>query len=81
MGSNNYGALGIDSDDYELFESCPQLVQVEGRVVDMECGWNHNAAVLDGGSMVMWGRGDQGQFGYVTDDLIRPMLFELDDVQ
>ncbi|CAD8143123.1 unnamed protein product [Paramecium pentaurelia] len=54
LGTNNYGVLGIGSDDYSERSLTPQLIQ--SNIIDMDCGWNHNISLNINNNAFVWGK-------------------------
>lgn len=62
-GMNSLGQLGVDTGN--AFENEPveiSTIHIDGAV-SIEAGSNHSCAVLEGGELKCWGRGDLGQIG------------------
>lgn len=66
-GSNTSGQLGLgqpgDVGDDETPASVGPVL-VGGVVQSLVAGWFHTCALLDGGSVRCWGRGNNGRLGY-----------------
>ncbi|CAG9462728.1 unnamed protein product [Pedinophyceae sp. YPF-701] len=61
-GTNDYGQLGVGA---APSVPVPEIVStLEGhRVVDVAAGGWHSAAILEGGELMVWGRGEYGRLG------------------
>eukprot|EP00759_Apiculatamorpha_spiralis_P014264 PhF_6_TR21000/c0_g1_i1/m.30151/K07937/ARF1; ADP-ribosylation factor 1 len=62
LGMNSYGALGLSLDDEKFMTNEPRRVMLR-NVVEVSCGGCHTLARLHNGSVLAWGRNDQGQLG------------------
>ena len=63
-GAGNYGKLGLGTRDDN-----PDPSRVGGalegqRVVAVDCGDHHTAAITEGGRLFTWGHGGQGRLGH-----------------
>jgi alpha-tubulin suppressor-like RCC1 family protein len=72
-GEGGDGQLGLgdgsDIGDDELPKDVSQI-NVGGDVIDIDAGYSHTCAVMDGGGVRCWGLGAEGQLGYSnTDDV------------
>jgi len=68
-GRNDYGQLGYGNVDsigngIGLSIIAAGDVNVGGAVIKLESGESHTCALLEGGNMRCWGRGEYGQLGY-----------------
>jgi alpha-tubulin suppressor-like RCC1 family protein len=66
-GRNDFGQLGYGNRRTVGATWVPAAVgdvRVGGRVVQLAAGKSHTCALLEGGRVRCWGRGDQGQLGY-----------------
>jgi alpha-tubulin suppressor-like RCC1 family protein len=66
-GAGGNGALGYASNQTIGDDEHPSTagdVLVGGGVVSLTAGWYHTCAVLDGGAVRCWGRGNDGRLGY-----------------
>jgi len=64
---DNSGALGYGNGNNIGDNETPQSagpVPMGGAVLQVDGGWYHTCAVLDGGQTRCWGRGDAGRLGY-----------------
>lgn len=59
LGYANTNAIGDDEDPAWAGE-----VLVGGDVIDLTAGWYHTCAVVEGGDVHCWGRGNDGRLGY-----------------
>ena len=68
LGNNRYGQCGVGSNDIYIWQ--PTALE-EGlkdkRVVKVELGFQHAAAVTDEGEIYTWGKGERGQLGVMLD--------------
>jgi len=62
MGSNSEGRLGVGDRSIKQSAS-PCLVEGVNRVVTLDCGWGHTAAVTEEGAVYTWGMGEHGELG------------------
>jgi len=70
-GSHGYGQLGTG--DSIFSSSVPVAVAgLTSGVVDVNTGRNHSCALLSGGAVRCWGRGDSGEMGNGTNTYINP---------
>lgn len=61
-GWNNKGQLGLDSiTDSYLITALPGL---NGRIIDMACGWDSSAAIDENGQLYVWGSNTFEQLGF-----------------
>jgi alpha-tubulin suppressor-like RCC1 family protein len=67
FGTNNAGQLGIDK--AYPFKRVPTPVDgLASGVKEVACGYMHACALKDDGTIVCWGKNDQGQLGTSTND-------------
>ena len=71
-GHNEYGQLGYDSTDNKGDAAGEMAnlgaVSLGSPALAIAAGWDHNCALLDGGSVKCWGRGGYGRLGYDSTD-------------
>ena len=78
MGSNSEGRLGVTDRSVKQSAS-PCLVEGITRVVTLDCGWGHTAAVTEDGGIYTWGMGEHGQLGLgSTESQWKPMRVGVD---
>ncbi len=56
--------------------SVPVLVNFGGsteKIVDIECGYNHNLIILSNGEMFTWGDSSSGKLGYFEGNTTQPV--------
>ncbi|MCR9165314.1 MAG: RCC1 domain-containing protein [Nannocystaceae bacterium] len=66
-GTNASAALGYGNAEIVGDDETPATagdVPLTDFVIDIAAGWNHNCAVLEGGDVQCWGRGNDGRLGY-----------------
>ena len=64
VGANNYGALGNDEVDLDMFFAGSPVDALGLKdVLTMDTFVDHNCAVLRGGKVSCWGRNENGQIG------------------
>jgi cysteine-rich repeat protein len=66
-GRGEHGRLGYGNEDEIGDDEAPATagdVNVGGRVVQLAAGGAHTCALLEGGTVRCWGRGEHGQLGY-----------------
>ena len=66
-GANAYGQLGYDSTDSKGDDAGEMAnlgtVQLGSPAIAISAGWDHTCALLDGGGVKCWGRGEYGRLG------------------
>ncbi|KAL1123814.1 hypothetical protein AAG570_001585, partial [Ranatra chinensis] len=80
FGCNDEGALGRDTSE-EGSEFNPAEVEVPGKVVDICAGDSHTAALLDNGTVYVWGtfRDSHGSMGLLSKSIEKkPVLVSTD---
>lgn len=65
-GSNIDGQLGTGQAT-EVLQTQPIQVPLNGAVLAVAAGTGHTVAILEDGSLWVWGRNDQGQLGWTRD--------------
>ena len=65
-GSNIDGQLGSGATS-EVLQTQPVQVPLNGAVLAVAAGTGHTVAILEDGSLWVWGRNDQGQLGLDPD--------------
>lgn len=65
-GSNIDGQLGTGQAT-EVLQTQPVQVPLNGAVLAVAAGTGHTVAILEDGSLWVWGRNDQGQLGLDPD--------------
>ena len=71
-GRGDHGRLGYDSTDNKGDAAGEMAglgtVNLDASAIAITAGWRHTCAILDGGGVKCWGRGDYGQLGYDSTD-------------
>jgi alpha-tubulin suppressor-like RCC1 family protein len=66
-GKGDFGQLGYGSIDDVGDQETPSAagnLNMGGRVLQMAAGGSHTCALMEGGTVRCWGRGNEGQLGY-----------------
>ncbi|CDW77324.1 regulator of chromosome condensation [Stylonychia lemnae] len=72
LGQNDYGQLGVDSDEFETQIVQPLQISslyYKGLIIDqVSCGFSHTIAVSKNGKVFSWGYAKFGQLGHQNFD-------------
>lgn len=68
-GSNDVGQIGVGSCDYNAYRFYPSPVKVMDNAVSVSLGGDYSAALLNDGSLWMWGKNGSSQLGDGTKDI------------
>ena len=63
LGSSSAGAVGYTWKGGRLWRHVPERIQALAGVQDIAAGDDHSVALLSGGNVWTWGRGEHGQLG------------------
>mmetsp|Transcript_19761 Transcript_19761/g.32467 ORF Transcript_19761/g.32467 Transcript_19761/m.32467 type:complete len:447 (+) Transcript_19761:75-1415(+) len=80
VGYNRYGQCGIGSREVFIWDLMPaDGFPTQEKVVDFALGFRHCAAVTDTGALYTWGKGERGQLGLGSSDLVDMLRPEKND--
>lgn len=77
FGDGQYGQLGINVRQESPYLPTPCNVPIPAKVVQVDCGIAHTAAVTEMGTLYTWGKGSDGRLGHSDHaDRMLPTLVE-----
>ncbi|XP_066936467.1 uncharacterized protein [Clytia hemisphaerica] len=77
FGDGQYGQLGVNLRPTQTNLSTPCNVPIPSKVVQVDCGIAHTAAVTDNGTLYTWGKGSGARLGHSDHrDRTTPTLVE-----